>query len=115
MFESPVKRRHPVRCQYCFHLLEEKSRACGYCGTEVVTDRPKTLFGRVKRLFGIELSSEIISIDLADSERFFTAQEIEMLLKMENLVVLSLEEVPDYATMFYQSKRVRRPLREKNA
>jgi hypothetical protein len=47
--------------------------------------------------------------NLEDSERFFTSQEIELLLRMENIHVLGLDDVPDYATMFYKSRRIRKP------
>ena len=107
--DIPFKSRAAVRCRHCYEQMAEAADSCAACGHEIFSDQPKTLIGKIKRALGIELS-DIVTIRLEDDGRFFTKQEIETLLRMENLRVLRLEEVPHFDTMFYASKRIGRPL-----
>jgi hypothetical protein len=108
LLDIPIKIQNTVRCPKCFKQTAERSARCEHCDRELTPARPKTLFGKIKRLLGIDLS-DIVTINLEESERFFTNQEIESLLKMENITWLDLEDVPDYATIFYKSRRIRKP------
>jgi hypothetical protein len=111
MMDIPIQGQIAIRCRKCFNLLAENSVRCEDCGNGAEADKPTTLIGKIKRLLGIEISSEIVTINLEDTGRFFTNQEIEALLDMENVTVLGLEDVPDRDAMFYKSKRVRKPTR----
>jgi len=102
-----------VRCRKCFSLLAENSDYCEDCGNGKSEKAPKTLLGKLKRLLGIELSSEIVTINLEDTSRFFTNREIESLLDMENVTVLGLDDVPDRDAIFYKSRRVSKPIARK--
>ena len=109
MMDIPANRQSIVRCRQCFEQITEKSESCEHCGKQIKSAQPKTLFGKIKRLLGIDLSSDIVTINLEDNGHFFTNQEIESLLDMENVTILGLEDVPDRDAMFYKSKRIRKP------
>lgn len=111
MMDIPAKSQSTVRCLKCYSQIAENADRCEHCGEAVNSDVPKTLFGKIKRLLGIDLSSDIVTIHLEDNGHFFTNQEIEQLLKMENVIVLGLEDVPDRDAIFYKSKRIRKPVR----
>lgn len=108
---APEKNGHPVRCPKCLNLIIKSAENCEHCGTLFDSAQPKSLLGKIKRLLGIELSSDLISLDLEESESFLTQQEIETMLETENITVLNIEDVPNRDTMFYKSRRVRKPLR----
>ena len=110
MLDIPVKTQTTVRCPQCYKQIAESSDQCEFCGVEIQSAAPKTLLGKIKRVLGIELSSDIVTINLEDNGRFFTNQEINSLLEMKNMIVLSLEDVPDYDTIFYKSKRIGKPV-----
>ena len=110
MMDLQTITRPLVRCRHCFNQTAAKSSRCEHCGDEVEPGAPKTLVGRIKRALGIEISSEIIVINLQDGGYFFTKSEIDFLLSFKNLTVLGLEDVPDRETMFYKSKTIRKPL-----
>lgn len=111
MINSPVKNGHSKSCRRCLNLITEPSEICQNCEKPLNSAQPKSLFGKIKNLLGIELSSELISLHLEEPEPFLTQQEIETLLETENITVLGLEDVPNPDTMFYTSKRVRKPFR----
>jgi len=101
-----------LRCSRCRRQTAAQAERCEFCGF-VLPERsaePKSVVARIKRALGIEISSEIVTIDLDDDRQFFNPREIDSLLDMENLTVLDLEDVPDYDAMFYSSKRIRKPL-----
>ncbi|HEY8558828.1 MAG TPA: hypothetical protein VIL74_00390 [Pyrinomonadaceae bacterium] len=112
--DIPFKTQNAVRCRHCYETVTDGADCCAACGHEIFSDQPKTLIGRIKRALGIDLS-DIVTISLADDGRFFTKQEIETLLRFENLVVLELDDVPHFDTMFYASKRIGRPPRRDGA
>jgi hypothetical protein len=109
MLDIPMKTQSQVRCRKCFEPLPETANCCEHCGYEIPSTAPKTLLGKIKRGLGIDLSSDIVTINLEDNGHFFTNQEIESLLKMENVKVLGLEDVPDRDAIFYKSKRIPKP------
>jgi hypothetical protein len=111
MMDIPITSQSPVRCRNCFKQTAENSGRCEHCGGEIEPAAPKTLLGKIKQVLGIESSSGIIAINLQDSGHFFSNQEIESLLDLENVTVLDLEDVPDRERMFYKSKRIRKPIR----
>jgi hypothetical protein len=108
--DIPMSINTAARCANCFRQTPTGSNSCEHCGGEIQTGKPQSVLGKIKRALGIEISSDIVAINLEDDGYFFTAQEIESLLRMESAVVLDLEDVPDYDTMFYKSKRVHKPL-----
>jgi hypothetical protein len=110
MMDIPITNQTTVRCRDCFKQKAENSDTCEHCGSKTESAAPKTLVGKLKRLLGIELTSDIITIDLEDNGHFFSNQEIDSLLDLENVTVLGLEDVPDRDTMFFKSKRIRKPL-----
>lgn len=111
MINSPVKNGHSKSCRKCLNQLTEPAEICQNCEMPLNSAQPKSLLDKIKSLLGIELSSDLISLDLKEPEPFLTEQEIERLLETENITVLDLEDVPNRDTMFYKSKRVRKPLR----
>ena len=108
LLDIPVKTQTTVRCLKCYQQIADDSGSCEDCGWEIQSAEPKSLLGKIKRLLNIELS-DIVTINLEDDGRFFTNQEIDFLLKMENMIILDLEDVPDYNTIFYKSKRIYKP------
>lgn len=108
LMDTRVKTEGKLRCGRCSEQTARATR-CEFCGFELRPREPQTLVARIKRALGIELSSEIVAIDLTDDGAFFSAREIDSLLDLKNLTVLSLEDVPDHATMFCNSKRIRKP------
>lgn len=109
MMDIPLESQNTVKCQSCFKQIAKSSDRCEHCGHEFESAAPKTLLGKIKRVLGIEISSEIITINLEDNGHFFSQREIESLLEMKNITVLGLEDVPDRDAMFYKSKRIRKP------
>jgi hypothetical protein len=112
--DIPFKTETTGRCRQCCEPMPEAATRCARCGAELPPPAPKSLLGKIKRVLGIDLSSDIIAINLEDNQ-FFTDQEIDALLDMENVTVLGLEDVPDRAAMFYNSKRIRKPLNRKKS
>lgn len=110
LMDTRVKTQVTLRCGRCSKQTAAEADRCEFCDFELRPAEPKTFVAKIKRALGIELSSEIVSIDLEDDRAFFSAREIDSLLELENLTVLRLEDVPDYDTMFYTSKRIRKPL-----
>jgi len=111
MMDIPINSQSTVRCRKCFQQTAEKSDRCEHCGHQIKPSQPKTLFGKIKRVLGIDLSSDIVTINLEDNGHFFTNQEIDALLDMENVTVLGLEDVPDRDAIFYKSRRIPKPNR----
>lgn len=110
--DIPVNNQNKIRCRHCFGQTAEDSENCELCGTEIENgNQPKTLFGKIKQMLGVDLSSDIVTINLKDDGHFFTNQEIESLLDIKNVTVLGLEDVPDREAMFCQSRRVRKPVK----
>jgi hypothetical protein len=108
--DIPVMNGTLARCLDCLQPTAENSERCEHCGTEIEPAARETLVGKIKRALGIEISSDIITIDLEDIGYFFSKQEIDFLLRFENLTVLDLEDVPDHDKIFYKSKTIRKPL-----
>ena len=105
----PVKTQTTVRCRACYKQTAIEAASCTYCGGEIKPAEPKTVVAKIKRALGIELS-DIVTLNLKDRENFFSNQEIDSILGLENLVVLDLEDVPNFDTMFYKSKRICKPI-----
>jgi hypothetical protein len=112
--DVPTNNQITVRCPKCYNLVPQKSVRCEHCGFEFESNQPKSLFVKIKRLLGIDLSSDIVTINLEERDEFLTNQEIDSLLDMENVTVLGLEDVPDHDSIFYKSKRVRKPTNKPN-
>ena len=108
--DIPVNHQSKIRCRHCLGQTANDSENCELCGGEISNGAPKTLFGKIKRLLGVDLSSDIVTINLEDDGHFFSNREIESLLDMENVTVLGLEDVPDREAMFCKSRRVRKPV-----
>ena len=111
MMDIPIISQPPVRCRGCFNQTTGSSNRCEHCDLEINPAEPKNLLGKIKRVLGIEISSDIITINLQDNGHFFSTQEIDSLLSLENVTVLDLEEVPDRDTIFYKSKRIGKPIK----
>jgi hypothetical protein len=112
--DIPISSESAIKCRKCGESLSKKAERCEHCGCEPPPAAPKSLLGKIKRVLGIDLSSDIITINLEDGQ-FFTNQEIDLLLSLENVTVLGLEDVPDREAMFYNSKRIRKPVNRKKS
>ena len=110
LMDTSGKTQAALRCGRCSKQTAADAECCEFCGFKMRPAAPITIVTKIKRALGIELSSEIVAINLGDDRAFFSAREIDSLLALENLTVLDLEDVPDYDTMFYNSKRIRKPL-----
>jgi hypothetical protein len=114
LLDTNVKTQITLRCGKCYKQTAAAEACCEFCGFEIRPAEPKSFVARIKRALGIEISSEIVTIDLEDDRAFFNAREIDSLLDLEKLTVLDLEDVPDYDSIFYSSKRIRKPLNRSN-
>lgn len=101
--------KNPVRCASCFYLIEENSDTCDFCGVVRCYSQPKTLFQKLKRWLGIEMSSEIIVLSIGEPDSFFSEAEIDSIVDVRKMNVLDIEDVPDWNLMFYKSRRIGRP------
>lgn len=110
LMDTRVRSAETVSCGRCAKQTAADADCCESCGFMVRSAAPVKLVARIKRALGIELSSEIVAISLEDDRQFFSAREIDSLLELKNLTVLGLEDVPDYAAIFYHSKRIRKPV-----
>lgn len=101
---------NPVRCRNCFFWIEEDSDTCEYCGVFRSFAKPKTWLERLKRFFGIEISSDLIVLSIKAPDAFFSSVEIDSIINEKKFKVLELEDVPNWNLMFYSSKRVSKPV-----
>ena len=102
-----------MRCISCFGGITVNSGFCWSCGQVVNNFESHSLFSKIKRWIGIEISSDLISLSLDEPERMFTRDEIESLINPENITPLDTEDVANWEIMFFTSKRVSKPIREK--
>lgn len=110
LMDTRVNTQATLQCGRCSRQTAARDDRCEFCGFILRAAEPKTVVARIKRALGIELSSEIVAINLEDDRAFFSAREIDSLLDMENLTLLDLTDVPDHDSMFYSSKRIRKPV-----
>ena len=112
LLDTSVNSQVTLRCSRCGKQTAAEGGGCEFCGfVRQESAEPRSIVARIKRALGIELSSEIVAIKLENDRAFFNAREIDALLDMDNLTVLDLKDVPDYDAMFYNSKRIRKPVR----
>jgi hypothetical protein len=69
------------------------------------------LFARIKIALGIRTDSGLTTLSLEQPEKFFTNDEIDFLIELENVVPLKTKDVPNWDIMFFKKRRVKKPIR----
>lgn len=101
--------KNPVRCSSCYNWIEENSNNCEYCGVFRSFQQPKSWLERFKRWLGIEISSELIVLSIEEPVNFFSDAEIDTILDFKKLIILDLEDVPNWNLMFFNTRRIGKP------
>ena len=92
-------------------IIEPNGDSYGDLSPDSEPESKRTIVGRVLIALGFDKQTNIISLSLEEPEPFFSADEIDSLVSLDQVKQLDEKDVPNWDIMFFNKKRVNRPTR----